>query len=125
MNDQLRRLMALVGMAARIRASALNADDAALVVDAKSARAVSVRGKDGEIVLWIEPANGAGLFLRKQDSTVFRADQTIGVIGALPDKLPLRPGGDDSWNPGDGDLLFGSGLREGSALRDGGPANKS
>src|SRR5882724_856408 len=32
-DDQLRRLMALVGVAARIRAGALNADDAALVVD--------------------------------------------------------------------------------------------
>src|SRR6267154_3653739 len=64
-DDQLRRLMALVGMAARIRAGALNADNAALVVDAESAGAVSVRGKDGEFVLWIELANGAGLLLRK------------------------------------------------------------
>ena len=64
-DDHLRRLMALVGMAARIRAGALNADDAALVVDAESSGAVSVRGKDGEFVRWIEPANGAGLLLRK------------------------------------------------------------
>jgi len=59
-DDQLRRLMALVGMAARIRAGALNADDTALVVDAESSGAVRVRGKDGEFVLWIEPADGAG-----------------------------------------------------------------
>jgi hypothetical protein len=51
--------------AARIRAGALNADDAALVVDAESSGAVRVRGKDGEFVLWIELANGAGLLLRK------------------------------------------------------------
>ena len=60
---------------------------------------------------------------------VVRADETIGVVGALPNKLPLGSGGDDSWNPGDGDLLFGRGLREGSSsplLRDGDPAkNKS
>src|SRR6185437_3281390 len=63
--DQLRRLMALVGMAARIRAGALNADDPALEVDAESSGSVSVRGKDGEFVLRIELPNGAGLLLRK------------------------------------------------------------
>src|SRR5258708_39574898 len=53
----------------------------------------------------------------------------MGVGGALPNKVALGSGGDDSWKLGDGDLLFGGGLREGSAsplLRDGGPAkNKS
>src|SRR6185436_14207978 len=41
--DHLRRFMALIGTAARIRAGALNADEAALIIDAERAGAVSVR----------------------------------------------------------------------------------
>ena len=108
--------MALVGMAARVRAGSLDADDAALVVDAQSAGAVGVASENGKFIFRIEPANGAGLFLREQDAAVFRADETIGVVRALPDEFPLGAGGDHAGNLLHRDVLFGRGLREGLRL---------
>ena len=117
--------MALVGMAAGIRAGALDADEAAFVVDAERAGAVSVAGKNGEIVVRIEPAERCWAAPARRESAVFRADQTVGVVGSLPDELPLGSGGDDAGIAVTVTCFSGAGCGKRSAslpfLRDGDP----
>ena len=105
----LRRFVTLFGMAAGIRASALDANDAALVVDAERAGAVGVAGPEGDLVMLVDPANRAGLFLGEEDRAVLHADQAVGVVGPLPDELPLGSGRNDAGNRGDRHLLLRAG----------------
>jgi hypothetical protein len=66
--------MTLVGMAAWVGAGSLDADYAALVVDAEGAGAVRVLGKEGDLIVRVDLADCAGLLLREEDSAVFCAD---------------------------------------------------
>ena len=90
--------MTLGGMTTRIRAGSLGPNEAALVVDTQSSRTMSIFNKNRKFAVRVEPANRARLFLRKQQATIFRADDTVGIVGSLPDELPLGTSRDDPWD---------------------------
>ena len=107
-DNQFRRFLAVHGTAAGIRTRSFRPNEAALVVVRQGTRAMGVAHKNGKLVVRIEHANRAPLFLRKQQTAVFRADDAVRVIGSLPDEFPFGASRDD---PGDrGHHHFGRGL---------------
>src|SRR5438094_8611110 len=90
--------MTLGGMTTRIRAGSLGPNEAALVVDTQSSRTMSILDKNRKFAVLVYAANRAGLFLRKQQAAVFRADATVGIVGSWPDELLLGTGRDDPWD---------------------------
>ena len=104
--------MTLVGMSARIRARPLRPNEAALVVNAQGSGAMGVLNKNRKLVVPVEQAYGAGLFLCKQQAAVFCADDAVGIVGSLPDELPFGSGRDDPWDGGNRHLPHRRGLWE-------------
>src|SRR5262245_25741264 len=104
--------MTLLGISARIRTRPLHAQDSALAVDAYRSGSTRVLGKNGKFVVLVEHANGAGLFLRKQQATFFSADDAVGVVRSLPDELPLGARRDNAGDSGNCHLFRRGRLRE-------------
>src|SRR4029434_5601420 len=81
--------------AARIRTRSFRPNEAALVVVRQGTSAMGVSDKNGKLVVRFEHANLLRLFLRKQQTAVFRADDAVRVIGSLPDEFPFGASRDD------------------------------
>jgi hypothetical protein len=83
-------------MSAGIRAGPLHADQSLLVVDPKGASAMGVADENREFVVWVEPANRAGLFLSEVDAAIRGADETVGIVWSLSHELPFEATGNYS-----------------------------
>src|SRR5437879_13011092 len=79
--------MTVVRRSAGIRASPLHPNEAAHVVDSKGSRAMGIPDVNGKIVLRVEQANRAGLFLCEIDAAIRGAHEAVGVVASLPHEL--------------------------------------
>ena len=76
----------------RIRARALDREDAAAGVHRQRSRAVRVAQEHRRAVVAIELADLVRLLLREQQAAIVGADDAVGVVGALPGERPRRAG---------------------------------
>src|SRR5262249_43523237 len=91
-------LLALIGLTAGICAGALHYEDSILRSDGYGPGTVAIGEKHREPVVFIELTHSTGLFLSKQHAAVARADDAIGIVGALPGELPFCAHIDDARN---------------------------
>ena len=119
-DNQFRRFLAFGRTAARIRTRSFRPNEAALVVVRQGTRAMGVPHKNGKLVVLIEHADRAWLFLRKQQTAVFRADDAVRIIGSLPDEFPFGASRDDPGDSGNLHFLCSSRLWKGISLLCGG-----
>ena len=58
--------------------------------------------EDGNVVVPVELADLIGLFLGEEHAAIGRAENTVGVVRSLPDKLPFRARCNNPWDFDDG-----------------------
>src|SRR4029453_4855965 len=78
---------------------------------------MSAAQNDRKAIVLIQLADAVGLLLREQEAAIGRADDAIGVVGALPGDLPRGTSGDDARNLGESNSSRTLG-REAALLRD-------
>src|SRR5262245_37818101 len=59
---------------------------------------MGVANKNGELIVLVQHAHCAGLFLRKQQTAFFGSNNSVCVVGSLPDELPFRASCGDTGN---------------------------
>src|SRR5438445_11449967 len=79
-DHKFRGFMTLGWMTTRIRAGSFGPNEAALVVDTQSSRTMSILNKNRKFFFHGYAAHRAGLFLRKQQAAVFRADDNVVIV---------------------------------------------